>query len=231
MVLAAGRGERMRPLTDTQPKPLVPVAGRPLIEHAIGRLAEAGVRELVVNLGYRGAQIRDHLGDGAALGVRIDYSEEGDPPLETGGGVFHALPLLGAAPFLLINADVFSEFPLAPLVARARTMPAHDLAHLVLVPNPAHRRDGDFGLAAGRVLNDGDHRLTFSGISILRPSLFLDCEDGRFPLAPLLRQAAARDELSGERFDGLWSDIGTPERLAQLDAFLLSRRDSEILRF
>lgn len=223
MILAAGRGERMRPLTDTRPKPLIEVAGRPLIEHAIARLAEAGVRELVVNLGYRGAQIREHLGDGAALGVQIEYSDEGDPPLETGGGVFRALPLLGDAPFLLVNADVYSEIAFASLAARAANFPDHDMAHLVLVPNPPHVRDGDFGLANGRALNDGTQRLTFSGLSILRPELFLSCEDGRFPLAPLLRQAAACDELSGERYDGRWSDVGTPERLAQLEAALQAK--------
>lgn len=223
MILAAGRGERMRALTDTLPKPLIAVAGRPLIEHAIARLGDAGVRELVVNLGYRGAQIREHLGDGSALGVRIAYSEEGDPPLETGGGVFRALPLLGPEPFVLVNADVYSEFEFAPLVERARALPQHDMAHLVLVPNPDHRRDGDFGLAQGRALNDGETRLTFSGLSILRPELFLSCEDGRFALAPLLRQAAACDELSGECFAGLWSDVGTPERLAQLESLLQSR--------
>lgn len=223
MILAAGRGERMRPLTDTLPKPLIAVAGRPLIEHAIARLVEAGVRDLVVNLGYRGTQLREHLGDGTAYGARIAYSDEGDPPLETGGGVFRALPLLGSAPFLLVNADVYSEFAFAPLVARARVFPQHDMAHLVLVPNPEHRRDGDFGLANGRALNDGETRLTFSGLSILRPELFLSCEDGRFPLAPLLRQAAACDELSGERYDGRWSDVGTPDRLAQLEAALQAR--------
>jgi N-acetyl-alpha-D-muramate 1-phosphate uridylyltransferase len=220
MILAAGRGERMRPLTDDRPKPLLRVAGRPLIEHAIARLRAAGVTELVVNLGYRGAQIREHLGDGAALGVAIAYSDEGDPPLETGGGVFRALPLLGAAPFLLVNADVYSDYDFTALAARARELPRRDLAHLVLVPNPPHVRDGDFGLQDGRVTNDGDPRLTFSGLSILHPDLFLDCEDGRFALAPLLRRAAACGELGGERHDGRWSDVGTPQRLAELEASL-----------
>ncbi|MGH8517058.1 MAG: N-acetylmuramate alpha-1-phosphate uridylyltransferase MurU [Panacagrimonas sp.] len=220
MILAAGRGERMRPLTDRVPKPLLPVAGVPLIEHAIARLARAGVHDLVINLGYRGDQIRDHLGDGAAHGVRIGWSDEGDPPLETGGGVFRALDLLGDRPFLLVNADVYADFDFAALAARAGDFGSHDLAHLVLVPNPAHRPDGDFGLTAGRARNDGQTRLTYSGIAILRPELFLNCEDGRFPLAPLLRQAAACDELSGERFDGPWSDVGTPERLAALESTL-----------
>jgi MurNAc alpha-1-phosphate uridylyltransferase len=220
MILAAGRGERMRPLTDHMPKPLLPVAGTPLIEHAIAQLLRAGIREIVINLGYRGAQIREHLGDGAALGVSIQWSDEGDPPLETGGGVFRALGQLGDAPFVLANADVYSDFDFAPLAARARGFGSHDLAHLVLVPNPEHRRDGDFGLDGTRARNDGSPRLTYSGIAILRPELFLNCEDGRFPLAPLLRQAAACDELSAERFDGLWSDVGTPERLAALESTL-----------
>lgn len=223
MILAAGRGERMRPLTDHLPKPLVALAGQPLIEHVVRRLAAAGVHELVVNLGYRGAQIREHLGDGSALGVQLAYSDEGDPPLETGGGVFRALPLLGASPFLLVNADVYSEFDLGRLVAQARALPDHDMGHLVLVPNPPHVRDGDFGLQGGRVTNDGEPRLTFSGLSVLRPELFVDCEDGRFPLAPLLRRASACDELSGERFDGRWSDVGTPERLADLERQLGAR--------
>ncbi|MCC2656753.1 MAG: nucleotidyl transferase [Panacagrimonas sp.] len=221
MILAAGRGERMRPLTDHVPKPLLAVAGVTLIEHAIARLARAGVQDLVINLGYRGAQIREHLGDGVTHGVRIRYSDEGDPPLETGGGVFRALDLLGDAPFLLVNSDVYADYDFAPLVARARAFGTHDLAHLVLVPNPAHRPDGDFGLENGRARNDGAIRLTYSGIAILRPELFINCEDGRFALAPLLRQAAACDELSGERHDGLWSDVGTPERLAALQSTLL----------
>ncbi len=214
MILAAGRGERMRPLTDAVPKPLLQVGAHRLIEHAILRLRAAGVSELVINLGYRGAQIRDALGHGDALGVRIEYSEEGDPPLETGGGVFRALPLLGAAPFLLVNADVYSEFDPGALIRRG--LAARDLGHLVLVANPEHRPGGDFALQHDRVLNDGPQRLTFSGISLLRPALFCNCEDGRFPLAPLLRQAAACGQLAGQRFDGRWSDIGTPQRLQQL---------------
>lgn len=224
MILAAGRGERMRPLTDRVPKPLLPVAGRPLIVHAIERLARAGVRDLVINLGYRGEQISDRLGDGARWGVRIAYSDEGDPPLgtllDTGGGVFRALELLGDEPFLLVNADVYAEFDFTALAELAQRLPDRELAHLVLVPNPPHRPDGDFTLHGDRVLNEGESRLTFSGLSILRPELFCQCEDGRFPLAPLLRHAAACGQLGGERFDGCWSDVGTPERLAQLEASL-----------
>ena len=220
MILAAGRGERMRPLTDHLPKPLVPLAGRTLIEHAIGALRRAGITDLVVNLGYRGAQIRECLGDGRAHAVRITYSDEGEPPLETGGGVFRALDLLGDEPFLLVNADVWSDFDLGALRRRAEQMPDRDLAHLVLVPNPLHRPQGDFVLVGDRVLNTGDPTLTFSGLSVLRPELFCQCEDGRFPLAPLLRHAAACGQMSGERFDGGWSDVGTPERLAELEASL-----------
>lgn len=223
MILAAGRGERMRPLTDHIPKPLVKVAGTPMIEIVIARLARAGITQLVVNLGYRGEQIRQHLGTGESLGVRISYSDEGDPPLETGGGVFRALDLLGEAPFLLVNADVYADFDYAALAQRAAAFDGRDLAHLVLVPNPEHRREGDFGLDGSRARNDGDPRLTFSGISILRPELFLDCEEGRFPLAPLLRRAAAHDRLGGERFDGAWSDVGTPQRLAELEQRLEQR--------
>ncbi|MGQ0619079.1 MAG: N-acetylmuramate alpha-1-phosphate uridylyltransferase MurU [Panacagrimonas sp.] len=222
MILAAGRGERMRPLTDLLPKPLLPLAGQPLIVHMIERLARAGVRDLVINLGYRGEQIADHLGDGARWGVRIAYSDEGDPPLETGGGVFRALELLGDEPILLVNADVYSDFNFTALAARAQRLPERELAHLVLVPNPAHRPDGDFVLRDGRVLNEGEPRLTFSGISILRPELFFQCEEGRFPLAPLLRRAAACGQIGGERFDGYWSDVGTPERLAELEARMAS---------
>ena len=223
MILAAGRGERMRPLTDRLPKPLLSVAGVPMIEHVVRNLARAAVTDLVVNLGYRGAQISQHLGGGDRLGVTITYSDEGDPPLETGGGVFRALGLLGRDPFLLVNADVYADFDFSALARRATEFPATDLAHLVLVPNPEHRREGDFGLDRGRSRNDGDPRLTFSGISILRPELFVNCEDGRFPLAPLLRQAAACDQLGGERFDGDWSDVGTPARLAELESRLQRR--------
>lgn len=222
MILAAGRGERMRPLTNTLPKPLLAVAGKPLIEHVVARLRLAGVRELVINLGYRGAQIREHLADGAQFGAHITYSIEGDPPLETGGGVFRALELLGEEPFLLVNADVYAEFAFVPLIATAAQLVENDLAHLVFVPNPQHRPQGDFSLRKGRVLLEGEPRMTFSGLSVLRPELFCNAEDGRFPLAPLLRQAAACGQLGGELFEGLWSDVGTPQRLAELEQVLAS---------
>lgn len=222
MILAAGRGERMRPLTDERPKPLIELAGRPLIEHPLQALAAAGVRDFVINLGYRGGQIRDWLGDGGRWGVRIAYSDEGDPPLETGGGVLRALPMLGAEPFILVNADVHAQSPWDRLVTAASQLPASDLAHLLLVPNPPHHPVGDFELRADGRIASGGERLTFSGLSVLRPELFAGCRDTRFPIAPLWRAAAERGTLSGERFAGLWCDLGTPERLAEHAARLAS---------
>ncbi|BCX88730.1 N-acetyl-alpha-D-muramate 1-phosphate uridylyltransferase [Methylomarinovum tepidoasis] len=210
MILAAGRGERLRPLTDRLPKPLVEVAGKPLIVHLIEALAQAGFRELVVNLGYRGVQIREALGDGGTFGVDIAYSPEPEVVLETGGGIFQALPQL-SDPFLVVNGDVGTDYPFACLSA----LPSgDDLAHLVLVPNPPHHPAGDFALEAGRVLPAGTRRYTFSGIGVYRQALFAGCRPGRFPLAPLLRRAAAAGRASGEAYQGAWSDIGTPERLS-----------------
>ncbi|MBL6749189.1 MAG: nucleotidyltransferase family protein [Nevskia sp.] len=217
MILAAGRGERLRPLTDHLPKPLLAVRGRALVEHHILGLAAAGIRELVVNLGWLGQTLREHLGEGSRYGVRIAYSEEGWPALETGGGVHRALPLLGPGPFLLVNGDVYTDYPWAALAERARRLPAQDLAHLVLVPNPAHNPGGDFALAGGRVRN-APPQATFSGLSIHRPELFAGCAAGRFPLLPLWRQAADRDALAGELYTGPWSDVGTLQRLQQLEA-------------
>ena len=228
MILAAGRGERMRPLTDRVPKPLLPIAGKPLIEHHILALKAAGVSDLVINLGWLGDVLRDHLGDGAAFGVSIAYSDEGWPALETGGGIHRALPLLGTAPFLLVNGDVWSDVPLAALVARAAALPLNDLAHLVLVPNPPHNLRGDFGLiegpegdpANGRLLTACAESFTFSGLSVLRPELFAEATAGAFPLAPLLRDAAIRGRVSAELHRGIWIDVGTPERLAALEHWL-----------
>jgi len=211
MILAAGRGERMRPLTDTTPKPLLAVRGRPLIEHHFAALAGAGITEVVVNLGWLGEQIRAHVGDGRRFGVSVGWSEEGYPALETGGGIERALPLLGTEPFWLVNADVYCEYPFAP-----RPLAAGSMAHLVLVPNPPQHPDGDFALVAGRVTNSTVSRLTYSGLAIIAPRLLAGCQPGRFPLAPLLRAAADRGEVTGELFNGAWSDVGTPQRLAQL---------------
>ncbi len=212
-ILAAGRGERMRPLTDHTPKPLLMVRGRPLIEWHLEKMAAAGVRELVINLGWLGAKIEAHLGDGARFGLRIDYSREGWPALETGGGLHHALPLLGDDAFLLVNGDVFTDLPFAPLLARG--LGADEQAHLVLVTNPPQHPRGDFSLLDGRVL-DAEPRLTYSGIALLRPALFAGCTPGAFALAPLLKRAIASGLVSGARHEGLWSDVGTPERLVAL---------------
>jgi len=217
MILAAGRGERMRPHTDQRPKPMIPVAGRPLIEHHLERLHRAGVTDVVVNLGWLGEFIRQSLGDGAEHGVRIAYSEEGWPALESGGGIFHALPLLGPEPFLVVNGDVYTDFPLERLVERARALAPAIQAHLVLVPNPTHNPRGDFALDGERVGNGEAGRYTFSGLSVHRPEFFAGCQPGHFPLLPLWRAAAAAGRLTGEVHHGTWSDVGTPERLAELE--------------
>jgi MurNAc alpha-1-phosphate uridylyltransferase len=217
MVLAAGRGERMRPLTLERPKPLLEAGGRPLIVHHLDALARAGIRDVVVNVSWLGTQVVSALGDGSRHGVRIAYSDEGPEPLETGGGIFRALPLLGPAPFLVLNGDVWTDYPYAQL--RDVLRPA-DLAHLVLVPNPPHNPKGDFVLREGRIVEEPGERLTFSGVGVYRPELFAGCRDGVFKLAPLLREAARSGRAGGEVHAGDWLDIGTPERLAELDAHL-----------
>lgn len=214
MILAAGRGERMRPLTDHTPKPLLPVSGRPLIEYHLRALAAAGVRDVVINHAHLGERIEQALGDGSRFGVRIHYSPE-HPALETGGGIFHALPLLGSEPFLVINGDVWTDMPLSRLLESV--LPANDLARLVLVENPPHHADGDFSLQHGRVRNEGRPRYTFSGIGLYHPRLFAACRPGAFPLAPLLRRAMTTDRVGGELYRGRWVDVGTPQRLAELD--------------
>jgi len=217
MILAAGRGERMRPLTDRVPKPLLEVAGKPLIQYHIEALREAGFDELVVNHAHLGEQIVARLGDGRAFGVHIDYSAEPPGALETGGGIRQALPLLGSDAFLVVNGDIWTDYPYRQL----RRHP-EGLAHLVLVDNPEHHRDGDFRLDAGRVRVEGDARLTFSGIGLYRPELFADRAPGRFPLAPLLRSAMHTGRVTGEHYQGKWMDIGTTQRLAELERQLLA---------
>ena len=213
MILAAGRGERMRPLTDHTPKPLLPVAGKPLIAHHLEALRAAGIGEIVINTGHLGEQLPAVLGDGQDWGIRIAWSPEPPEALETGGGIFQALPLLGSEPFLVVNGDVWTDYPFA----RLPTTPA-GLAHLVLVSNPPHHPEGDFVLATNGIVEEsGRPKLTFSGISVLRPELFAGCAPGRFPLGPLLRRAMAAGRVSGERYSGGWRDIGTPQRLAELD--------------
>ena len=212
MILAAGRGERMRPLTDLTPKPLLEAGGKPLIQYHIEALRDAGCNELVINHAHLGEQLVARLGDGAAFGVHIDYSAEPPGALETGGGIRHALPLLGDEPFLVVNGDIWTDYPYQQLLQE----PA-GLAHLVLVDNPPHNPQGDFQLEADRVVAEGAQRLTFSGIGVYRPVLFADQPDAAFPLAPLLRDAMQAGQVSGEHYRGQWMDIGSPSRLAQLD--------------
>jgi len=221
MVLAAGRGERMRPLTLARPKPLLEAGGAPLIVHHLRALQTAGFEDVVVNLSWLGEQIRAALGDGSRCGVRLHYSDEGPEPLETGGGIFRALPLLGAGPFIVLNGDVWTDIDWSRL--RDRIAP-QDLAHLVLVPNPAHNAKGDFVLENGRIVETEGERLTFSGVGVYRAGLFDGCRDGIFKLAPLLRAAARAGRVGGELHAGAWLDIGTPERLAHLDELLKRRR-------
>ncbi len=218
MILAAGKGERLRPLTLHTPKPLVRAGGVPLIEYHVRALAAAGFRELVINHAWLGEQIEDYLGDGARFGVTIRYSAEGEP-LETGGGIFRALPLLGDQPFLLVNGDVWGDFDFAAL-----RKPLDGLAHLLLVDNPAHHPQGDFSLHDGLVgdAQEGES-LTYSGIAVIDPQLFLGCEDGAFKLAPLLRQALREGLVTGERHAGTWVDVGTHERLADVERLLAAR--------
>jgi MurNAc alpha-1-phosphate uridylyltransferase len=217
MLLAAGRGERMRPLTDATPKPLLEAGGKALVVRLIERLAAAGLRDLVINHAHLGDRIEAALGDGARFGVRIAYSPE-PVALETAGGIAQALPLLGAAPFAAINADLHTDYPFDRLRGALRA-DAH--AHLVLVDNPQHHPLGDFALSGGRVANAGTPMLTFSGIGVYDPALFAGVARGaKAQLAPLLRQAADAGRVTGEHFRGRWVDVGTPERLAALDAAL-----------
>jgi N-acetyl-alpha-D-muramate 1-phosphate uridylyltransferase len=215
MILAAGRGERMRPLTDRLPKPLLEVGGKPLIQYHIERLARAGLCDIVINLAWLGSMIRNRLGDGSALGARITYSEESPRALETAGGIFRALPLLGTDPFLVMNGDIFTDYP----VAHAGLAPGRD-AHIVLVPNPPQHAAGDFGLEHGLARAAGSPRYTFSGIAVYRPEFFAACVDGVFPLLPLLVRSMAAQRCSADLYTGLWEDVGTPERLAALNARL-----------
>ena len=231
LIFAAGLGERMRPLTDATPKPLLAVGGKPLIAWHLERLAAIGVREVVVNISWLAEQFPQTLGDGGRWGLRIRYSHEGPEPLETGGGMHHALPLLcddADAPFIAVNGDIWSDYDFARLPRE----PAGDV-HLVLVDNPAHHPGGDFALGSeGHVARDGDSRLTFAGIGVYRPRLFdqwqstignapgADATPPRFKIVPLLRLAMDRGRATGEHHRGRWTDVGTPQRLAELDASL-----------
>jgi MurNAc alpha-1-phosphate uridylyltransferase len=207
----------MGTLTATQPKPLLTIGEHALIEHHIVRLAASGIEELVINLSYRGSEIRKRLGDGGRFGASIEYSDEGEPPLETGGGIVHALPLLGREPFLLVNSDIYTDFDFRVLVDGPRA------PTLVLVPNPAHNARGDFGLDAAGFVTAEAPLSTYAGVAIFDPKWFADLPPGRRPLKPVLDAAIARRELKGLKFLGTWLDVGTPERLEQARA-LAERR-------
>ena len=231
LIFAAGLGERMRPLTDATPKPLLRVGGKPLIEWHLEKLAALGIREVVVNTSWLAQQFPAALGDGSRWNLRVAYAYEGDTPLETGGGMLNALPLLGDAPFLLVNGDVWTDYDFARLPREP-----HGLAHLVMVDRPPQATHGDFALDAdGCVRADGEHKLTYAGIGVYRPQLLDGWRDvvpepaiangkPKFPLAPILRARMAEDGIGGEHHRGRWTDVGTPERLARLDAEL--RADS-----
>ena len=215
MILAAGRGERLRPLTDKTPKSLVEVGGRSLLERHLDHVKAAGIETVVINLGWLGDRIVERVGSGRRHGLEVIYSQEGDNILETGGGIFKALPMLGDGPFVVINADIFTDMPVPEVI-----LADDQLGHLVMVPSPEYRAGGDFDIEEGLIRNSSEQSLTFSGVAIYRPQLFDGCEPGRFPLAPLLRAAAADGRLSGSLYEGLWADIGTPERLEALRAAL-----------
>ncbi|MDD5461146.1 MAG: nucleotidyltransferase family protein [Methylococcales bacterium] len=219
MILAAGRGERMRPLTDHVPKPLLPFAGRTIIEHTIIQLVSAGFHDIIINHAHLGKQIEEKLGTGHQHGASIRFSPEGEQALETAGGIINALPLLGDEAFLVVNGDIATDFPFAEL--KNRTI---DLAHLVLVDNPEHHPQGDFGLdSAGKVTTSNAQQFTFSGIGLYRPELFLNIPPGVSKLGPLLLQAIANQSVSGQKYNGFWMDIGTPQRLQELDFYYTSR--------
>lgn len=213
MILAAGRGERMRPLTDATPKPLLKVAGKALIEYSLESLAKAGFTDIVINVAYLGEQIKAHCGDGGRWRMSIRYSDEGEAALETAGGIAKALPLLGDEPFVVVNADIIFDFPLASL----RGKPV-DKAHLVLIDNPSHHPQGDFCLQdTGLLAEQGETKRTFSGIGVYHPGLFAEVRPGSaMKLRPVLQQAMRQGQVSGEYFAGLWLDIGTPQRLQEV---------------
>jgi MurNAc alpha-1-phosphate uridylyltransferase len=211
MILAAGRGERLKPLTDTTPKALIEVRGQSLLEHHLEKLRVAGIKDVVINLGWLGEKIVDRVGSGSAFGLNIVFSPEGDNVLETGGGIHNALPLLGGDPFLVVNADIYTEMPIPK-----RSLDDQAMAHLVLVPTPAYRDHGDFDLDDGTVRNGATPTLTYSGVAQYRPEFFAACEAGRFSVVPMLRKAADVGQLEGSLYEGFWADVGTADRLAAL---------------
>ncbi|NOQ15562.1 MAG: NTP transferase domain-containing protein [Methyloprofundus sp.] len=218
MILAAGRGERMRPLTDTTPKPLLKANKKALIEYTVEALVKAGIVDIIINLAYLGKQIEAYLGDGSRYSANIQYTHEGKTGLETAGGIKNALPLLGKETFLVINADIYCDFPLHTIINKKI-----DLAHLILVKNPAHNPTGDFAIAANHHLNTVDTlKYTFSGIGLYRPELFANLNAGKYALAPLLKTAMTNQQITGELYEGFWMDIGTVDRLAALETSLIN---------
>ena len=213
MILAAGRGERLRPISDTTPKALVEVAGISVLEQQLQRLADARIKTVVINLGWHGEQIAERIGSGQQYGLQVIYSPEYDNILDTGGGINRALLLIGNEPFWVINADIFTDIALPNV-----KLDADSLAHLVLVPTPAHKESGDFELRDGKVRNSDHQDLTYSGIAFYRPEFFAESGGGRFSVVPLLREAADRGQLDGSLYEGIWEDVGTPERLEALNA-------------
>lgn len=212
MILAAGRGERLRPLTDTKPKSLVEVCGQSLLERHLENIQSAGINDVVINLGWLGEKVQERIGSGSNYGLNVSYSDEGDNILETGGGIHKALHLLGSDPFLVVNADIYTDMPV-PEIA----LGDNALGHLVLVPSPEYLESGDFNLENGLARNSESPSLTFSGVSVYRPELFEGCEAGRFSIVPMLRAAADDGRLQGSLYEGLWADVGTPERLQSVE--------------
>jgi MurNAc alpha-1-phosphate uridylyltransferase len=208
MILAAGRGERLRPLTDSVPKSLVEVRGESLLERHLKNIRDSGIEDVVINLGWLGDKIVERVGSGAEYGLNVDYSPEGENILETGGGIHNALPMLGDEPFLVVNADIYTDMPVPDV-----TLEDNMVGHLVLVRSPSYRDGGDFDIEDGLVQNGVSPSLTFSGVSVYRPEFFDDCKAGRFSIVPMLREAADASRLQGSLYEGLWADVGTPERL------------------
>jgi len=217
MILAAGRGERMRPLTDNMPKPLIAVNGKPLIEYHLEKLATVGVTDVVINHAWLGQMLVDQLGDGRRWGLNIHFSNEVGAALETAGGIANALPLLGDAPFWVINGDVWTDVDFSSL---PQHLSEHKLAHLLLTTNPEHHPSGDFGLVDGEVRADTEIKYTYSGIGLYHPSLFSAIGQQPAPLGPLLRQKIEKNQISGQLLMAQWADIGTPQRLALLESQL-----------
>jgi len=213
MILAAGRGERLRPLTDSAPKALAEVRGRSLLERHLQAMSDAGIETVVINLGWLGEQIAERIGSGSNYGLNVIYSPEDDGILETGGGIHRALPMLGNEPFLVVNADIFTDMPMPNTDFDEQT-----LGKLILVPTPTHKAHGDFDVVDGRLRNAAEPQLTFSGVAIYRPEFFANCEAGRFSVAPMLRAAADANQMAASEYSGTWVDVGTIERLEALNS-------------